>query len=391
MKKTIIVGVSGGIAVYKTCTVVSSLKKLGYNVKVVMTKNATEFVAPLTFETLSNNEVITDMFAEKAHYEVEHISLAKEADLFLIAPCTANVIGKIASGIADDMLTTTFMACTAIKVICPAMNTNMYLSERNTENLEKLKKAGIDILEPKSGSLACGDVGVGRMEEPENIVAYVDNLLTPKPDYRGKKVLITAGATIEKIDGVRFVSNFSSGKMGVALANAVINRGGEVTLIAGRMSVSPPKGITVINVSSTMDMYNAVMEKLEAHDVIIKAAAPADYRVKNPISSKIKSDNLVLEFVKNPDIAKAVGEKKGIRILVVFAAETDNLSENALKKLESKNADMLVANDVTKEGAGFNVDTNIATIFYANGVTECLPIMQKTELADIILDGILTL
>lgn len=391
MKKTIIVGVSGGIAVYKTCTVVSSLKKLGYNVKVVMTKNATEFVAPLTFETLSSNEVITDMFAEKAHYEVEHISLAKEADLFLIAPCTANVIGKIASGIADDMLTTTFMACTAKKVICPAMNTNMYLSESNIENLEKLKKAGIDILEPKSGSLACGDVGVGRMEEPENIVAYVDSLLTPKPDYRGKKVLITAGATIEKIDGVRFVSNFSSGKMGVALANAVINRGGEVTLIAGRMSATPPKGITVVNVSSTMDMYNAVMEKLEEHDVIIKAAAPADYRVKNPISSKIKSDNLVLEFVKNPDIAKAVGEKKGNRILVVFAAETDNLNENALKKLESKNADMLVANDVTKEGAGFNVDTNIATIFYANGVTECLPIMQKTELADIILDGILTL
>ncbi len=391
MKKTVIVGVTGGIAGYKTCAVVSSLKKLGYNVKVVMTKNAAEFVTPLTFETLSNNAVVIDMFAEKARYEVEHISLAKEADLFLIAPCTANVIGKIASGIADDMLTTTFMACKGKKVICPAMNTNMYLSDSNTENLEKLKKMGIDILEPNSGLLACGDTGIGRMSNPEDIVDYVDRLLTPKPDFRNKKILITAGATVESIDGVRFISNFSSGKMGIALAEAVLNRGGEVTLVVGRISVTPPKGANVINVISTMDMYNAVMENFENHDVIIKAAAPADYRVKNQYNGKIKSDNLTLELEKNPDIAKAVGERKGDRILVVFAAETDNLNENALKKLAAKNADMLIANDVTKEGAGFNTDTNIVTIFYANGITECLPIMKKTELADIILDGVLTL
>ena len=391
MKKTVVVGVSGGIAAYKTCEVVSSLKKLGYNVKVVMTKNATEFVMPLTFETLSNNEVITDMFAEKKRYDVEHISLAKEADLFLIAPCTANVIGKIASGIADDMLTTTFMASTAKKVICPAMNTNMYLNENNLSNLEKLKEDGIVVLEPESGLLACGDIGVGRMIEPKDIVSYIDSVLTPNPDFRGKKVLITAGATIENIDGVRFISNHSSGKMGVAIANAVLSRGGEVTLIVGRVSVDLPKNCNIINVKSTNDMYNAVMDSIADNDIIIKAAAPADYRVKNTFDNKIKGENITLELDKNPDIAKAVGQKKGNRILVVFAAETQNLLDNAIKKLKDKNADMLVANDVTAEGAGFDVDTNIATIIYSDGRIDSLPIMPKTKLADIILDGILTL
>lgn len=391
MKKTVVVGISGGIAVYKTCEVVSSLKKLGYNVKVVMTKNATEFVMPLTFETLSNNQVITDMFAEKARYEVEHIALAKEANLFLIAPCTANVIGKIAGGIADDMLTTTFMASTAIKVICPAMNTNMYLSESNLHNIDILRKNNIAILEPASGMLACGDIGVGRMVEPKVIVDYIDKILTPNPDFRGKKVLITAGATIENIDNVRFISNHSSGKMGIALANAVIARGGEVTLILGKISVEPPKNCNIINVKSTIDMYNAVMENLPSADIIIKAAAPADYRIKKVFDNKIKGENITLELEKNPDIAKAVGAKKGHRILVVFAAETEHLLENASAKLISKNADILVANDVTKEGAGFNVDTNIATLLYANGIVDSLPIMQKTELADYILDGIITL
>lgn len=391
MKKTVVVGVSGGIAVYKTCEVVSSLKKLGYNVKVVMTKNATEFVLPLTFETLSNNEVITDMFAEKARFEVEHIALAKEASLFLIAPCTANVIGKIAGGIADDMLTTTFMASNAIKVICPAMNTNMYLNESNINNLEILRKQGITILEPETGPLACGDVGVGRMVEASDIVQYIDKILTPNPDFRGKKVLITAGASIENIDGVRFISNYSSGKMGIALANAVISRGGEVTLILGRVSVEPPKNCKIINVKSTLEMYDAVMANLEDADIIIKSAAPADYRIKKSFDNKLKGENITLELVKNPDIAKAVGEKKGNRILVVFAAETQNLLDNAIKKLINKNADMLVANDITKTGAGFNVDTNIATLLYAGGKMESLPIMPKTQLADIILDGILTL
>lgn len=391
MKKTVVVGVSGGIAAYKSCEVVSSLKKLGYNVKVVMTQNATEFVMPLTFETLSNNEVIKDMFAEKSHHEVEHISLAKEADLFLIAPCTANVIGKIANGIADDMLTTTFMASTAKKVICPAMNTNMYLSESNLSNLEKLKKEGIAVLEPSSGLLACGDVGVGRMVEAKDIVSYIDSVLTPSPDFRGKKVLITAGATIENIDGVRFISNHSSGKMGIAIANAVLARGGEVTLILGRVSVAPPKNCTIITVQSTKDMYSAVMENMTNADIIIKAAAPADYYVKDTFDNKIKGESITLKLDKNPDIAKAVGAQKGNRILVVFAAETQNLMNNAIEKLHDKNADMLIANDVTAEGAGFDVDTNIVTIFYGDGRIDSLPIMPKSTLADIILDGIQTL
>jgi phosphopantothenoylcysteine decarboxylase/phosphopantothenate--cysteine ligase len=391
MKQTIVVGVSGGIAAYKSCQVVSKLKQLGYTVKVVLTKNATEFVSKLTFETLSSNEVVIDMFAEKNHFDVEHISLAKEADLFLVCPATANVIAKFAQGIADDMLSTTFLASKAIKVVCPAMNTGMYTDDANLKNLELLKERGVHILEPESGYLACGDIGKGRMSEPEDIIAYVDSLLAPRLDFRGKTVLVTAGATIEDIDGVRFISNYSSGKMGVALANRVIERGGDVIFVAANMSVAPPKHAKVVSVKSTEDMYKAVLDNLKKADIIIKAAAPADYKVANKFSQKVKSEKLSLELIKNPDIAKEVGKKKGNKILVVFAAETNNLLENAAKKLESKNADMIVANDVTKEGAGFMVDTNIATILYANGQIDSLPIMSKEDLANIILDGVKSL
>ena len=387
MKKNVVVGLSGGIAVYKSCEIVSSLRKLGYDVKVVMTQNSTEFVSPLTFETLSKNAVIKDMFAEKPHYEVEHISLAKWAGAFLVAPATANVIAKFANGIADDMLTTSFMATEGIKIICPAMNTKMYLSAENLENLEKLKKNGVIIIEPNSGLLACGDVGVGRMEEPSEIVKKVDELLTPNPDFRGKKVLITAGATLEDIDGVRFISNRSSGKMGFALAEAVMQRGGQVTLVIGRVSVPIPDKCTVVKVCSTLDMYDAVTSRIEEHDVFIMSAAPADYRVKNRVDKKIKSETLTLELVKNPDIAKAVGQVKNDKKLVVFSAETNDLLENAMKKLFAKNADMVVANDVTEQGAGFDVDTNIATLMYRDGRIISLPIMSKRELADSILDG----
>lgn len=391
MKKTVIVGVSGGIAAYKSCELVSLLKKTGYCVKVIMTKNATEFVAPLTFETLSGNAVAVDTFAEKAHYEVEHISLAKEASAFVIAPATANVIAKIAQGIADDMLTTVYSAFNGIKIICPAMNVNMYESEANVKNLAILKDRGVNIIEPNVGLLACGDVGKGRMAEAKEIAEYVDGILTPNPDCRGKTVLITAGATIEDIDKVRFISNYSSGKMGVALAEAVTERGGEVIFVSAHMSVKKPKGCEIIEVKSTNDMYNAVMENYNRADAIIMAAAPADYRVKNAFDNKIKSENLTLELVKNPDIAQAVGKNKGQRILITFAAETENLIKNASEKLTKKNADIVVANDVTAEGAGFGTDTNIATLIYADGRMESLPLMDKSYLAHCLVDGMLTL
>lgn len=285
MKKNVVVGVTGGIAVYKTCELVSRLVKAGYSVKVVMTDHAKEFVTPLTFETLSKNAVICDMFAPKPHFEVEHISLAKWAGAYIIAPATANVIGKIANGVADDMLTTSFMATEAVRIVCPAMNTQMYKDEATASNLQILKDRGIRVIEPTVGKLACGDVGVGRMEEPEKIFEYVDNLLTPNPDFRGKRVLVTAGGTQEDIDGVRFIGNRSSGKMGVAIAEAVLERGGEVTFVYGNVSVPLPKNVKALHVASTQDMYDAVLKEMEDCDVIIKCAAPADYRVKEKFTS----------------------------------------------------------------------------------------------------------
>ncbi len=391
MKRTVIVGVSGGIAAYKTCELVSILRKRNYAVKVVMTKNATEFVAPLSFETLSNNEVMTDVFAEKKKYDVQHVSLAKEGDIFVVAPATANVIAKFANGICDDMLTTTFAAFNKQKLICPAMNVNMYENEANEANLTVLKERGMNILEPNVGFLACGDIGKGRMAEPVEIADRIDEILSVNPDFRGRTVMITAGATREDIDGVRFISNYSSGKMGVALADAVTERGGKVIFVVGSVSVPYPKGCEIIEVKSTLDMYNACMENLDRCDIVVKAAAPADYRVKTRFDNKIKSDNLTLEMEKNPDIAQAIGERKGNKILVTFAAETTDLLLNAQQKMIKKNADMVVANDLTKEGAGFGVDTNIVTILYADGRMESLPIMDKTVLAHCILDGIVSL
>lgn len=391
MKKIVILGISGGIAAYKACEIVSRLTKLGYGVKVIMTQNAREFITPLTLETLSKNKVYIDMFAEKETYDVEHISLAKEGDLILVAPATANVLAKLANGIGDDMLSTTFLASKGLKVICPAMNTNMYNNKATQENLKTLKERGCIIIEPDEGLLACGDIGKGRMSEPFEIVNKVDALLLPNPDMRGKRVLITAGATQEAIDSVRFLSNHSSGKMGVALAEAVLDRGGEVVFVAANMSVAPPQGIILKNVVSTDDMYEMVMQEMCNCDVIIKAAAPSDYKVKNFSREKIKADKLVLELEKNIDIAYEVGKKKGDKILVAFAAETDDLTKNALEKLKKKNADMIVANDITQKGAGFNADTNIVTIINKGGAIVHLPIMTKRELSDIILDNIVTL
>lgn len=389
MKKTIILGVSGGIAIYKSCEIVSRFVKLGYDVRVIMTKNATEFVTPLTFETLSNNKVVTTTFEKDREFEVEHISYAKLASAFIIAPATANVIAKLAEGICDDMLTTTVCATKAPVYICPAMNTNMYLNPVTQGNIQKLKDLGYIFIEPTEGRLACGDVGKGKMEEPINIVSIVDKALTPNPDYRDKTILVTAGATEEPIDGVRFITNRSSGKMGMSIAEAVIDRGGKVIVVKGKATATAPKGAEVIEALTTQAMRDAVIGKLPEVDAVIMAAAPSDYKVKNYSPSKIKSETLTLELVKNPDIAKEVGSLKGDKKLVVFAAETDDLLQNAIKKLHSKNGDLMVANDVTMEGAGFNVDTNIATLIKSSGAMTCLEKMSKTELAHIILDTLL--
>lgn len=384
--KNVVIGVTGGIAVYKMCEVVSSLRKRGADVFVVMTKNATEFVSPLTFETLSNNRVVTDMFDRDREWEVEHISLAKKADIFVVAPATANFVGKFASGIADDFLTTTVMATKAPVLLAPAMNTGMMTSPSYEKNESVLKERGVNFVYGGSGFLACGDMGKGRLADPRLIVDAIEEILFPVRDLEGKTVMVTAGATREPIDPVRFITNRSSGKMGIAIANSALKRGANVILIKGFTSVNPDEGVEVVNVETTADMYEAVMNNLDKADIIIKSAAPADYKVKMS-EQKIKSETLTLEFVKNPDIAQAVGKIKGSKKLVVFSAETENLFENATKKLIKKNADMVVANDVTKQGAGFDVDTNIASFITKDGVEE-LPIMTKTELADRILDKV---
>ncbi len=385
----VVLGVSGGIACYKACEVVSRLKKLGASIDVIMTKNATEFVQPLTFESLSSREVIVDMFAPKKKFEVEHISLAKKADICVIAPATANVIAKLAEGIADDMLSTTVLAMKCPILIAPAMNTNMYENPITQQHIETLKKRGFIFVDPIVGRLACGDKGVGKMAEPIDIVSKVVEVLIPKQDFKGKKVLITAGATREPIDGVRFITNKSSGKMGLELAKAVIKRGGKVVLVKGLCSVDIPQYIQdVIEVETTSQMYDAVMSAYKDCDVIIKAAAPSDYKLKNKFDNKIKDEELTLSLVKNPDIAKEVGKVKGDRKLIIFCAETTDLINNALKKIKSKNADLVVANDVTQKGAGFDVDTNIVTICTKDGKTFEYPQMLKSEVANVILDKI---
>lgn len=389
--KHVVLGVSGGIAAYKSCELVSRLKKLGADVHVIMTRNAEEFVAPLSFETLSDNKVVRGMFEEREEHDVRHVALAKLADVFVVAPATANVIAKFARGIADDMLSTTWLASDAPKLVAPAMNTAMYDDEATQDNISLLKERGVMFVEPGVGRLACGDTGRGKMAEPADIAERIQEILRPVRDFEGKRVLVTSGATEEYIDGVRVITNHSSGKMGCALAEAAAERGAEVVLVHGRMSVPVPEGVAkAVRVHTTLEMMDAVLAETEAADVIVMAAAPADYRPKETFKSKLKSETLTMEFVKNPDIAKAVGERKGGRKLVVFSAETDGLIANAKKKVASKNADLAVANDVTKEGAGFYGDTNIASLVGRNGeVREC-GLMTKRELADVILDAVLS-
>ena len=389
--KTVVIGVSGGIAVYKTLDVVSRLRKLGVNVNVIMTKSATEFVTPLSFQSLSQNYVVCDMFEDPKTWDVEHISLAKRADVFLIAPATANVIGKIANGIADDMLNTTVMATKAKVLIAPAMNTNMYENPILQRNINTLKELGYNFVEPESGRLACGDTGKGKLASPETIVDEVVKLLSKGQDLKGKSIIVTAGPTVESIDPMRYITNRSTGKMGYSIAKEAIERGADVTLITGPTNLTPPQNLKkLVKIESAKDMYEAVLENLDENDVVIKSAAVADYKPKNYSNKKIKKsdDDLVIELDRNKDIAQEIGKIKNNKILVGFAAETNDLIENASLKIKKKNIDFIVANDLTKEGAGFGVDTNIVKIIDKEGNITEYPKMKKEEVANIILDKI---
>lgn len=391
--KNIIVGICGGISAYKVVDVVSRFKKLDANVTVIMTDNATKFVSPLTLRAISHEPVITDMFAEPDNWDTEHISLAQKADLFVVAPATANVLGKIAGGVADDMLTTTIMATDAPVLFVPAMNTGMYENPIVQENLIKLKQHGYYVMDPCTGQMACGTTGTGRLPEPQQIVEEVVKMLMPLQDLAGKKILITAGPTVEAIDPVRFISNRSSGKMGYAIAKNALSRGAEVILISGPVSIEPPSGATLISVTTADEMYQAVMSNFESCDVMIMMAAVADYRSETIEANKIKKteDQMTIRLIKNHDIAAELGKIKGNRILVGACAETENILENAGKKIKSKKFDLIMANDVTEEGAGFGTDTNIVQIVADNGTITSLPMMSKSEVANHLLTKIVGL
>ncbi|GAA0105603.1 bifunctional phosphopantothenoylcysteine decarboxylase/phosphopantothenate--cysteine ligase CoaBC [Paraclostridium sordellii] len=392
--KTVVLGVSGGIAVYKACDLVSKLKKAGINVHVIMTKSATEFVAPLTFQTLSQNYVVEDMFESPKTWDVEHISLAKKADLFVLAPATANVIGKVANGIADDMLTTTVMATKAKVLVAPAMNTNMYENPIVQRNIQILKDLNYEFVEPESGRLACGDVGSGKLASVDTIFEKIISLLDADQDLKGTSIIVTAGPTVESIDPVRYITNRSTGKMGYSIAKKAIERGADVTLISGPTNILPPQNLKkFIKTESAEDMYNAVLENIKDNQVIIKSAAVADYKPKGYSDKKIKKsdDDLSIKLDRTKDIALEIGKIKEDKILVGFAAETNDLLENAKGKIKKKNLDFIVANDLTQEGAGFGVDTNIVKVIDKDGIISEYPKMKKEEVADVILDKIKTL
>lgn len=390
--KNVVIGVAGGIAAYKSVEVVSRLRKLGCFVHVIMTAAATNFVTPLTFREISGNPVVIDMWEEPKKWNVEHIALATKADLFLIVPATANIIGKVANGIADDMLSTTVMATTAPVVFAPAMNTNMFLNPIVQKNVSELIALGYHFIEPDTGMLACGVEGPGRLPEPAVIVKKVLDTLVSKQDFTGKKIIITAGGTIEPLDPVRYIGNRSSGKMGYALAKNAASRGAQVVLVSGPTSLPSPEGVSVIRIETAAEMRQAVLHEFDDADIIIKAAAVADYRPEIVATHKIKKagETLTIVLEKNPDILLELGQlKKTNQILVGFAAETQDLIENALEKIKKKNLDMIIANNVMLPGAGFNSDTNIVKIIDKAGTVEDVPQMSKNDLSRIILDKIL--
>lgn len=386
----IVVGVTGGIACYKAIEIVSQLKKAGASVKVIMTESATKFITPLTFREISGNPVVTSMWNDPTNWNVEHIALANWANLFLIAPATANIIGKIANGLADDMLSTTIMATKAQVLLAPAMNTNMYNNPITQQNIQKLSALGYKFIEPAYGILACGIEGIGRLPDPSLIVDTVKSLFATSSFFSGKRIVITAAGTREPIDPVRYIGNRSSGKMGYALAAQASKLGAEVVLISGPSSLPIPDGVEIIRVETALEMQEAVLAKFDNADVIIKAAAVADYRAQNTASHKIKKSESTLTLVleKNPDILLELGKRKTHQFLVGFAAETQDLITNAKEKLLKKNLDMIVANDVSLPGVGFNSDTNIVKLLYRDGKIEELPEMPKLYLAKTILDKI---
>ncbi len=391
--KCIIVGITGGIAAYKVPDLVGRLVRSGAEVHVIMTESAAKFITPLTLQTVSRNPVMTQMFELSPAAEIRHVSLADRADLLVIVPATANIIGKVCAGIADDLLSTTVMAARAPVLFAPSMNVKMYENPVVQANIARLKTYGYNFLEPAYGRLACGYEGKGRLPETDLIIAQINNLLTAGRDLTGQTVLITAGPTREYLDPVRFLTNGSTGKMGYALAEAARDRGARVILVAGPVNLPEPYGVTCIPVVSASDMFEAVMKHYPEAGVVIKAAAVADYRPKARLSSKRKKgkEEWSLELVKTPDILENLGANKGGRILVGFAAETDHLLENARRKMRVKNLDLIVANDVTQPGAGFGSDTNIVKILDREGLVEELARMEKKEVAHRILDRIMTL
>lgn len=391
-KKTVVLGVTGGIAAYKTASLASMLVKNGYDVQVLMTQNATNFINPIVFETLTKHKCLIDTFDRNFEFSVEHVALAKLADVVMIAPATANVIGKMAHGIADDMLTTTVMACrTCPKIIAPAMNTEMYFNPVVQDNLKILEGYGYEVIRPAEGYLACGDVGAGKMPEPETLFAYIFKAIACEKDMVGKKVLVTAGPTREAIDPVRFITNHSSGKMGYAIARVCAARGAEVTLVSGPTSLPEPVAVKTVHVTTAREMFQAVAELAPEADIICKAAAVADYRPKYVSQEKVKKSdgNLALEMEKTQDILKYLGEhRRPGQFLCGFSMETENLTGNSRAKLEKKNLDMIVANSLKTEGAGFQGDTNQVTLITRNEEIP-LPLLSKEETANLILNKVL--
>ena len=391
--KKIVLGVTGGIAAYKCVDLASRLRKKGAEVHVILTRGAQNFVTETAMREISGNPVITSMWGEIHNYDVEHIALATLADVVLIAPATANVLAKAAAGIADDMLTTTVLATRAPIFFAPAMNSNMYTNPLTQENISKLNNLGWNMIPPASGHLACGINGVGRLPEPVDIVAFVENYFAKTASMAGLKVLVTAAGTYEPIDPVRYIGNRSSGKMGYAIAREAKKRGAEVILVSGPSALTPPEGVRTIKIESASSMREAVLAEYPSVDIVIKAAAVADYRVKNVSDHKIKKkdEELVLHLEKNPDILKELGELKQKQTLVGFAAETQKLIDYAKEKIQKKNLDMIIANDVSKPGAGFNTDTNIIKIITRDGNIEEMPMASKDSLAGEILDRVMKL
>ncbi|MEI6131778.1 MAG: bifunctional phosphopantothenoylcysteine decarboxylase/phosphopantothenate--cysteine ligase CoaBC [Bacillota bacterium] len=389
--KRILLGVCGGIAAYKVVELASKLTKLNADVHVVMTENATKFVAPLTFRSITGNKVTTEMFDEPEDWNVKHVSLALSADLVVIAPATANILGKLANGIADDFLSTTVMATKAQVMICPSMNTNMYLNPSTQSNIERLKGFGYLLIHPDTGELACGDVGIGRLPEPSVLVQKITSFFIQSHDLEGKTVIVTAGPTQEALDPIRFISNHSSGKMGYAIAHAAERRGAKVFLVSGPVSISPPEKVETIKVTTAKEMLDEVKKLYEKTDYIFFIAAAADYRAATIAENKIKkiADNMDLVLVKNEDIAQEIGAIKRTGTIHVGAcAETRDLEKSARLKLKTKNFDIIMANDVTEKGAGFSVDTNIVTIYDTNGGKLELDEMPKSEVADRLIDHV---